>query len=121
MSSQTTDAKPATSGLGWTELWRKEDWWAVWIGLATALIAYALFASGSSIAWLAVSPAKWAAFPQLLAHFETNAIRYIAQFAVLLGLFSIAASAIGYSVEQFVPGFVLVYVLSVRLRRGDLG
>nr|WP_294505592.1 putative sulfate exporter family transporter [uncultured Rhodopila sp.] len=113
MSSQTTNPPLSTSRLGWTELWRKEDWWAVWIGLATALIAYALFASGSSIAWLAVAPAKWAAIPQLLAHFQTNAIRYLAQFAILLGLFSIAASAIGYSVKQFVPGFVLVYVLSV--------
>jgi uncharacterized integral membrane protein (TIGR00698 family) len=113
MSSQTTAAPGSTAGLGWTELWRKEDWWAVWIGLATALIAYALFASGSSIAWLAVSPAKWSAFSQLVAHFQTNAIRYLAQFAILLGLFSIAASAIGYSVKQFVPGFVLVYVLSV--------
>nr|WP_294527688.1 putative sulfate exporter family transporter [uncultured Rhodopila sp.] len=113
MSSRTTDSPISTSGLGWTELWRKEDWWAVWIGLATALIAYALFAGGSSIAWLAVAPAKWAAFPQLLGHFQTNAIRYLAQFAILLGLFSIAASAIGYSVRQFVPGFVLVYVLSV--------
>jgi len=102
-----------TGRLGWTELWRKEDWWAVWLGLAAALVAYALFANGSSIGWLAVAPAKWTTFSQLLDHFAANAARYIAQFAILLGLFSIAASLIGYPVRHFVPGFVLIYVLSV--------
>ena len=102
-----------TGRLGWTELWRKEDWWAVWLGLAAALVAYALFANGSSIGWLAVAPAKWGTFSQLLDHFAANAARYIAQFAILLGLFSIAASLIGYPVRHFVPGFVLIYVLSV--------
>ena len=57
MSAQQA-AVTETSGLGWTELWRKEDWWAVWLGLGAALAAYALFVNGSSIAWLAVSPPK---------------------------------------------------------------
>ena len=42
----------------WGELWRKEDYWAIWLGLGIVLVAYALFASGSSIKWLAVTPAK---------------------------------------------------------------
>ncbi|MGD0105881.1 MAG: putative sulfate exporter family transporter [Rhodopila sp.] len=100
-------------GLGWTELWRKEDWWAVWLGLGTALVAYALFVDGSSIAWLAVSPPRWSTFAQLFAHFEANVARYLVQFAVFLGVFSIAASLIGYSVRHFVPGFVLIYLLSL--------
>ncbi len=37
---------------------KTEDWWAVWIGLAIIVIAYLLFASGTSIKWLAVAPAK---------------------------------------------------------------
>jgi uncharacterized integral membrane protein (TIGR00698 family) len=108
---QTTVVR--SSALGWTELWRKEDWWAVWLGLGAALIAYGLFVNGSSIAWLAVSPPKWTSFAQLAGHFEANAGRYLAQFAIFLGLFSIAASLIGYSVRHFVPGFVLVYILSL--------
>jgi len=112
MSAQQA-AVTETSGLGWTELWRKEDWWAVWLGLGAALAAYALFVNGSSIAWLAVSPPKWSTLAQLFAHFEVNAARYLVQFAVFLGLFSIAASLIGYSVRHFVPGFVLIYLLSL--------
>jgi uncharacterized integral membrane protein (TIGR00698 family) len=112
MSVQQTTVAGA-DGLGWTELWRKEDWWAVWLGLGAALVAYALFVNGSSIAWLAVSPPKWSTFPQLFGHFQANAARYLVQFVVFLGLFSAAASAIGYSLRHFVFGFVLVYVLSV--------
>ena len=32
--------RPSTSG--WSELWRKEDWWAIWIGLGIVLVAYVL-------------------------------------------------------------------------------
>jgi uncharacterized membrane protein YadS len=66
-----------------------------------------------TIILLAVAPPKWASFSQLIAHFQANAWRYLAQFAVLLALFSVAASLIGYTIRQFVAGFVLVYVLSV--------
>jgi hypothetical protein len=97
MSNHALEAPTSKVGLGWTELWRKEDWWAVWLGLFAALVAYALFANGSSIAWLAVAPPKWAVFSQLIAHFQADAWRYLAQFVILLGLFSVAASLIGYA------------------------
>jgi uncharacterized integral membrane protein (TIGR00698 family) len=108
---QATGAE--TRSLGWTELWRKEDWWAVWLGLGAALVAYILFVNGSSIGWLAVAPPKWATLSQLFGHFEASALRYLAQFVVFLGLFSIAASLIGYSARRFMQGFVVVYVLSL--------
>ena len=55
------DARRAACNLasGWSELWRKEDWWAVWIDLGMVLIASCFYANGSSIGWLAVSPGKW--------------------------------------------------------------
>ena len=55
-------ARSSTSG--WSELWRKEDWWAIWIGLGIVLIAYILFANGDSLKWIAVTPAKWSSFDQ---------------------------------------------------------
>lgn len=41
------------------ELWLKEDWWEIWLGLGIVVVAYALFANGASIHWIAVTPAKW--------------------------------------------------------------
>ena len=69
-----TDSKP-TLPLGWRELWLKEDWWAVWLGVGTVIIAYLLFANGNSIGWIAVTPAKWATFQQLGADFAVKAPR----------------------------------------------
>ena len=98
---------------GWRELWLKEDWWAVWLGLALVVAAYFLFASGSSLKWIAVTPVKWSHGSELAAHFLVNWTRYLAQFALWLVLFSAALSALGHRVRQFVPAFAFVYVISV--------
>ena len=42
-----------------SELLRKDDWWAIWIGLGLVVAAIALFANGGSIKWIAVAPQKW--------------------------------------------------------------
>ena len=98
----------------WQELWQKEDWWAVWLGLGVVILAYILFIRGSSIAWIAVTPpAKWTTLAQLGAHFTANAARYAAQFTVFLGLLTFATSFIGQRPGHFVPSFVFVYVLSI--------
>ena len=33
----------------WSNLFRQEDWWAIWIGLGLIAVAVTLFAGGSSI------------------------------------------------------------------------
>jgi uncharacterized integral membrane protein (TIGR00698 family) len=99
--------------LRWRELWLKEDWWAIWLGLGIVLVAYGLFANGSSIHWLAVTPPKWTTWPQLGAHFAANYDRYVAQFVVWLGVFTIALTALGHKARDFVPSFVILYALSI--------
>jgi hypothetical protein len=104
---------PSRQQPGWQELWQKEDWWAVWLGLGVVIIAYALFATGGSIGWIAVAPARWSSFAQLGAHFAANAGRYAAQFALWLVLLSGAAAVIGHRPKEFIPAFVLIYALSI--------
>jgi uncharacterized integral membrane protein (TIGR00698 family) len=103
----------ATSSRGWQELWLKEDWWAIWLGLGIVVVAYLLFANGSSIRWIAVTPAKWSTWAQLGAHFAGNWERYVAQFVLWLALFSLALGALGHKPREFVPAFLFLYVLSV--------
>jgi uncharacterized integral membrane protein (TIGR00698 family) len=110
MSSVTASS---ARGSGWKELWLKEDWWAIWIGLGAILVAYALFAGGDSIKWIAVTPAKWSNFAQLGAHFSANVLRYAAQLALFLVIFTIATSILGHSPASFVPAFVFLYVLAL--------
>jgi uncharacterized integral membrane protein (TIGR00698 family) len=101
------------SPLRWRELWLKEDWWAVWLGLGIVVIAYVFFAYGGSIRWIAVTPAKWSTWSQLGAHFAGNYDRYIAQFVLWLGIFTVALTALGHRARDFIPSFVFLYVLSV--------
>jgi uncharacterized membrane protein YadS len=98
---------------GWRELWRKEDWWAIWLGLGIVVAGYFLFANGSSIKWIAVTPPKWSSLAQLGAHFAANWSRYLAQFGGWIAVFSLALSALGYRAREFIPSFVFLYVLSI--------
>jgi uncharacterized integral membrane protein (TIGR00698 family) len=98
----------------WQELWSKEDWWAVWLGLGIVILAYALFHGGSGFfSWIAVAPAKWSTFPQLVDQFSKGAIRYAAQFGAFLAVFTIVTSFIGQKARAFVPSFLFIYVLSL--------
>jgi uncharacterized integral membrane protein (TIGR00698 family) len=91
----------------------KEDWWSVILGLCVVGIAYALFVSGSSLSWLAVAPEPWSSPADLGAQFGRDWFRYLFQFATMLGLFTLAALAMGQDIIGFVTGFVLVYMLSL--------
>jgi len=103
------------SGLGWRELWLKEDWWAIWLGLGIVVAGYVLFVNGASLKFLAVTPPKWSSLDQLGAHFADNWPRYLAQFLVWLALFTVALSALGHKARDFVPAFALLYAVSVAI------
>ena len=96
----------------WQEFWAKEDWWAVWIGLGIAFIAYALYLGGSSISWIAVAPAKWSNLSQLGAYFSKNGIKYLALLAAFLIIFTTVTSFIGQKARAFAPSFIFIFILS---------
>jgi uncharacterized integral membrane protein (TIGR00698 family) len=106
-------ARAPSLTLGWRELWLKEDWWAIWLGLGIVLVGYILFANGASLKWIAVTPEKWSSLDQLGAHFAANGLRYLAQFVAWLALFAIALTALGHRAHDFIPSFVFLYLCSV--------
>jgi uncharacterized membrane protein YadS len=109
------DAKPERRG--WSELYRKEDWWAVWLGLALMVFAIVLFQAGSSniIKALAINPGglKWTSFSQLGGHFAQNALLYLYQFLFWLVLFGATTAIMGVKLKEFVPAFIFLYVGSL--------
>jgi hypothetical protein len=96
----------------WQEFWSKEDWWAVWLGLGTVLLAYAFFMGHGSISWIAVAPAKWSSFSQLGTQLSANALRYAALLGVFLVFFTIVTSFIGQRPKEFIPSFLCLFVVS---------
>jgi len=107
-SQAPTTARPAV-----TAFWQKDDFWAVAAGLGLIAVGYALFASGASLGWIAVTPPKWTAFSQLAGHFATNWPRYAAQLVVWLLIVGVSLSALGYSLRNTIPAFLFLYVVSV--------
>ena len=110
--STSRHAVSAPSNSAWRELFAREDWWAVWIGVGLVIAAALAFANGGSIKWLAVTPQKWSTLDQIATQFGSNALRYLALFALWLVLFGIAVRVLGLRLSEFVPAFAVVFVVS---------
>lgn len=98
---------------GWFDLIRKEDWWAVWIGLSLVVSAIILWLSGSSIKVITSKIPKWTSINTLFIALKSNIGSIFLLFLVFLILFSIANLFLHYEFSDFFPGFVLLFVLSV--------
>ena len=115
MSANAEIQKNNVQSSGWRELWTKEDWWAIWIGLAIVLASAALYSQGANLRWLAVLPPRWTSFSQVTADLATNWPRYGVQFLFWLAAFSAALSSLGYKAREFVPAFALLYVAALAI------
>ena len=108
-------AKPERRG--WKELYLKEDWWAVWLGLALMVFAILLFQAGCSniVKALAINPGglKWNSLGQLADYFAQNAQLYLYQFLFWLVLFGATTAIMGVKLKEFVPAFIFLYVGSL--------
>jgi uncharacterized integral membrane protein (TIGR00698 family) len=108
--AQTANARLLERRSPWGDLFRKEDWWAIWIGLALIGVAVALFSSGSSIKWLAVAPQKWSHLSDVTQQLKAHGVQYGALFVLWASAFGLGAAALGIQITRFLPAFLLVYV-----------
>jgi uncharacterized membrane protein YadS len=108
---------PAAAGSGsfWSDVIRKEDWWAIWIGLGLVVVAAALFANGQSLKWIAIAPQKWSQLSQVGAQLQAHWLQYASLLVLWSVLFGIAAAALGIRVSRFLVSFVLIYVVALAL------
>ena len=104
---------PEPSRMGWKELYQKEDWWAIWLGLGIVVVGFLFFAGGSNFKWIAVQPAKWSTFAQLWGDFSGHISQYVAQFIMWGAIFSISLRALGIKLSEFLPSFAVIYIISI--------
>ncbi len=115
-TNRDTQQEPKTAPrMGWKELYLKEDWWAIYLGLGIVLVAYLFFANGSTIKWIAVTPGKWSSLDQMWAEFTAHLPQYCVQFAMWLAIFSISLKALGFKLKEFIPSFTFIYLCSVAI------
>ncbi len=101
-------AEPARWGV-----FSNEDWWSVWIGLLVIVVAWALFANGSSLKWLAVAPAKWKTLGEAWQGIVAHAPNLLALFATFALLFGTGLAVLGQSLSRFLQGFLILFVASL--------
>jgi len=113
-ASLTTNDAPLPER-GWRELWLKEDWWAIWIGLGLVVVAILLFTAGESLRWLAVAPQKWSHWPQAASQVREHALQYLALFALFAVSFGAGGAALGIPLRRFLPAFAAIFAVSSAL------
>jgi uncharacterized integral membrane protein (TIGR00698 family) len=111
-NDQASAGSPAPK-MGWKELYLKEDWWAIWLGLGIVVVAWLFFINGSSMKWIAITPAKWSNLGQLGADFSQHVGQYLANFVLWLVVFCVSLRAMGHKLGEFIPSFIFLYVVSV--------
>lgn len=110
--AQRADAPVAARPSIFRELFQKEDWWAIWIGLALVAVAAALFEGGSSIKWIAIAPQKWSHFADVGAQLKQHGVQYASLFVLWSAAFGVGAAALGIKISRFLPAFLAVFLAS---------
>jgi uncharacterized membrane protein YadS len=99
----------------WGELLRKEDWWAIWIGLTLVAVAAAWFAAGGSVKWIAVAPQKWSHLPEVRVQLVQHGLRYAALFLLWAVAFGAGAASLGFPVRRFIPAFSAIFLAAAAI------
>jgi len=100
--------------MGWKELYLKEDWWAIYLGLGIVIAAIAFFYTGNPfLKSLSVLPPAWTDFEKLVGHFSTYIGWYALQFTFWLIIFSTSAKILGFKQSEYIPSFIFLYMLSM--------
>ncbi len=107
------ETRPEIQGWQWSELIKKEDWWAIWLGLGIVLVAIIFFLSGGTLKPLAVMPPKWVSFNTVTEHFAAQWGWYLLLFIVFAAVFSVATRIMGFKTKEYLPGFVLIFLGSL--------
>jgi uncharacterized membrane protein YadS len=110
-------AQPANTPLAsrpspWGQLFRNEDWWAIWIGLSLIVAAVGWFAAGGSIKWIAVAPQKWSHLAEVSAQLKQHGLQYGALFVLWSVAFGAGAASLGIAISRFLPAFLAIFAVA---------
>lgn len=119
MSEENSSEVVTTDKFHWSDLIRKEDWLAIWIGLIVIVIATISVLSGK-FDFSALNFSKWGhgASTTLGSQFTSGTfwIKLLRTFLVTAILFSAGAVLKGQKLKDFVPAYIVLFVLAVIVR-----
>lgn len=119
MSNQTTNPSAelvTTDTFHWSDLYKKDDWQAIWIGFLIILGGAASVLTGA-FDFSAANFSTWGNGVNLLDQLNgTFASRLVLTVVVLGVLFSVGSALKGTSVKKFLPAFLGLFVLAILVR-----
>lgn len=105
-----------TEKFQWSDLWKKEDWLAVWIGFIIIAIGAIAVITGA----FDFSAAKFSTWGNGTSFFEQTTaglLKKLILTVVVLGvLFTVGNRLMGTSVKKYLPAFLGLFVLAVIVR-----
>jgi len=101
---------------GWSELWQKEDWWAVWLGLGIVIVALAFWAGGSTLKPIAISFSSFDVWGKVPALFGETWAGLLGLYVVFLAVFGIAVKILGHNIKNFFIGYTILFLLAIAVQ-----
>lgn len=107
-----------TERFRWSDLWKLEDWLAIWIGFAVILVTAISVLTGA-FDFSAANFSTWgnANGTPLLTQLTGGLVGKLILTGVILGVLFTAGSILqGQSIKKYLPAFLVLYVLAILVR-----
>ncbi|MGN0377856.1 MAG: YeiH family protein [Suilimivivens sp.] len=105
-----------TDKFAWSDLWKKEDWLAIWIGFIIIAIA-AIGVITGAFNFSAANFSTWGNGNSLLEQLNAGFFGKLILTAVVLGvLFTVGNVLKGTNVKKYIPAFLGLFVLAIVVR-----
>ncbi len=108
-----TSNNTKTNGGGLQSLYMKEDWWAVWIGLGTTILALIIWAFGGSLSAITVSFKAYDNFADMPAMVAPLLPKLLILYLIIGAVLSVAVGIMKKPVGKFIAGYSLLFLLAI--------
>ncbi len=116
LAAPTVEEAVTTEKLQWSDLWKKEDWLAIWIGFIVIAIAAVAVITGA-FDFSAAKFSTWGNGTSVFEQLNTDLAGKLILTAVVLGiLFTVGNRLKGISVKKYLPAFAGLFVLAILVR-----
>ncbi len=115
-SSASANELVTTDKFKWSDLWKKEDWLAIWIGFILIEIA-AIGVLTGAFDFSAAKFSTWGNGSSLFEQLNVSLLGKLVLTAVVLRiLFTVGNALKGADVKKYIPAFLGLFVLAIVVR-----
>ena len=108
-------SQPIGQKIDWSSLWKKEDWWALYLGLLIFFLALPAAWGYDLLGWTNRLASDWLDWTKSVSPLTKTyawlhpAASMIFTYIFILALLTLAAKAMGWNLKKFIVGFTFIY------------